>query len=280
MSTRTALYSSATDNWPTPQDFYDRLDAEFNFALDVCSSKANHKAPVFYALDHDNPNFRDGLAGDWAADAAGQTIWCNPPYGRGIRAWMEAALHAAQTGGATVVCLVPVRADSAWWHDLVLSTGAEVRYVRGRLKFGDAKNSAAFSSAVVIYRPTDVIGAAGPVHTVPNKLPAPAPAPVTDLDENSSAVPSPTVLHVSLPVAGTSTPRRCDAPAAAGGSSQSPAADGRDVHAASVQLSVEAWFRIREAAAIRARLLAGADPLGVRGGRRGATTVEAQLSRT
>lgn len=161
----TVLFSSNTDDWPTPQDFYDRLDAEFNFTLDVCSSTANHKAPTFYALDHPDPARRDGLNRNWAADAHDTTgttgsIWMNPPYGKGIDQWMTKAHEAAQAG-ATVVCLVPVRTSTHWWHDTVLATGAEVRYVRGRLTFGTAKHSAAFSSAVVIYRPTDTVGIPG-----------------------------------------------------------------------------------------------------------------------
>lgn len=167
-STRPAHLSSASDNWPTPQDFYDGLDAEFGFVLDVCASSANHKTTQFYALDHPDTGRRDGLAQDWAASAAalGGPVWMNPPYGRPIAAWMSKAFEAAQAG-ATVVTLVPVRADTAWWHDLVLATGAEVRYVRGRLTFGNAVNTAAFSSAVVVYRPTDQVGAPGPVRTTP-----------------------------------------------------------------------------------------------------------------
>ena len=104
------------------------------------------------------------LAGDWAGDThrlAGDA-WMNPPYGRPIGAWMAKAHQEAQKG-ATVVTLVPVRADTAWWHEHVLATGAEVRYVHGRLTFGDAVNTAAFASAVVIYRPTDTVGRPGPV---------------------------------------------------------------------------------------------------------------------
>lgn len=76
---RSALYSSATDDWPTPQDFYDRMDAEFGFTLDVCSSRANHKVPAYFALDHEDENRRDGLAADWADAGATGTIWMNPP---------------------------------------------------------------------------------------------------------------------------------------------------------------------------------------------------------
>lgn len=159
-----AHLSSRSDDWPTPARFFATLDAEFGFVLDVCASTANRKADSFYALDHPDEYRRDGLAGNWAADAAhlDGAVWMNPPYGRPISAWMAKAFTAAQAG-AVVVTLVPVRADTAWWHTHVLATGAEVRYVRGRLTFGDAVHTAAFASAVVIYRPTDVVGAPGPV---------------------------------------------------------------------------------------------------------------------
>ena len=149
-----AMFSSASDDWPTPKDFYDQLDAEFGFVLDACASTTNHKAPHYYALDHADPTRRDGLAGDWAADARvhGGSAFCNPPYGAQIGAWMARAAQTARDG-ATVVCLVPARTDTRWFHDHVLAEGAEVRFVRGRLKFGNAKTGAPFASLVIIYRP-------------------------------------------------------------------------------------------------------------------------------
>lgn len=88
---------------------------------------------------------------------------------------MQKAFDTAHSTGRVVVCLVPVRSSSAWWHELVLETGAEVRYVKGRLTFGDAKNSAAFASAIVVYRPTDMVGHPGKVTTVVNKVRTVAP---------------------------------------------------------------------------------------------------------
>ena len=172
---RSALYSSASDNWPTPQTFFDALHAEFGLVVDVCADAANRKAPAYYGLDHVDPSRRDGLAGDWAADAqaAGGAVWMNPPYGKAIGAWMAKAAATAQAG-AVVVTLVPVRADTAWWHEHVLDTGAEVRFVRGRLTFGNAVNTATFASAVVIYRPSDVLGQPGPVGTIARTVTASA----------------------------------------------------------------------------------------------------------
>ena len=148
---KAALRSSATDAWPTPQSFFDTLNDEFGFTLDVCADSQNHKAPAYYALDHDDPARRDGLTGDWLTDARGGAIWMNPPYGRGITAWMAKAAKVARQG-ATIVCLIPARTDARWFHDFVLAEGAEVRFVRGRLKFGQATTSAPFANLVVVYR--------------------------------------------------------------------------------------------------------------------------------
>jgi len=198
---RSALFSSATDNWPTPQDFYDRLNDEFNFELDVCSSRANHKAPFYFALDHEDAARRDGLEADWSDGGATGAVWMNPPYGKTIRAWMAKAFETAHSTGRTVVCLVPVRSSSLWWHDLVLDTGAEVRYVKGRLTFGDATNTAAFGSAVVIYRPSDVVGTPGVVSTMVNKVKPPKTpaAPVAAREESAAhQVPSVSAKRAGL----------------------------------------------------------------------------------
>lgn len=139
-------FSSASTEWSTPQDFFDQLNAEFGFTLDVCASKENAKCEFFYSPAN------DGLEQFWAQDAKklGGAIWMNPPYGRGIGVWVSKASAAAQNG-ATVVCLLPARTDTRWWHDYIQDK-AEVRFVRGRLKFGGAKNSAPFPSVVVIFR--------------------------------------------------------------------------------------------------------------------------------
>jgi phage N-6-adenine-methyltransferase len=110
----------------------------------VCASASNHKCRRFFT------EADDGLAQDWGREVA----WCNPPYGRhggGIAAWMAKAASASRAG-ATVVCLVPSRTDTAWWHESVMKA-AEVRLVRGRLAFGDAKTNAPFASAIIVFRP-------------------------------------------------------------------------------------------------------------------------------
>lgn len=130
-------FSSETDLWATPLDFFEALDEEFGFETDVCALPENAKCRQFYTPE------QDGLAQEWRG-----TCWMNPPYGREIGQWMKKAYESSQQG-ATVVCLVPARTDTAWWHDYAKK--GSVRFVRGRLKFGGHKNSAPFPSAVVVF---------------------------------------------------------------------------------------------------------------------------------
>lgn len=129
------FFSSKSDEWSTPQDFFDTLDSEFHFDLDVCALPENAKCPNYYTPE-DN-----GLVQPWAG-----TIWCNPPYGREIGKWVEKAANS----GTTVVMLLPARTDTKWFHDWIYGK-AEVRFVRGRLKFGGCPNAAPFPSMVVIF---------------------------------------------------------------------------------------------------------------------------------
>jgi phage N-6-adenine-methyltransferase len=140
-----AGFSSQTDNWATPKAVFAALDAEFHFDLDVCADATNAKCARFFSAAD------DGLAQEWPG-----TVWLNPPYGRhggGIAAWMEKARESAQAG-ATVVCLVPARTDTRWWHESAMRA-AEVRLVKGRLSFGAGDNPAPFPSAIVVFRPGD-----------------------------------------------------------------------------------------------------------------------------
>jgi len=134
------MFSSKTDLWETPQDFFNRMDAEFGFELDVCARPENAKCDSYFTPEI------DGLTQEWLG-----VCWMNPPYGRDIGKWIKKAYESAQANGATVVCLVPARTDTKWWHDYCMK--AEYRLLRGRLKFGGHTNSAPFPSAVVIFRP-------------------------------------------------------------------------------------------------------------------------------
>lgn len=130
-------FSSETDLWSTPQDFFDKYNALYKFTLDVCANSDNAKCPKFFSTE-DN-----GLEQNWSG-----VCWMNPPYGREIIHWMKKAYESSLTG-ATVVCLVPARTDTKWWHEYAMN--GDIEFIRGRLKFGDAKNSAPFPSAVVVF---------------------------------------------------------------------------------------------------------------------------------
>jgi phage N-6-adenine-methyltransferase len=133
-------FSSTTDLWATPQATFDALNAEFGFDLDVCATADNAKCELFFTKEV------DGLAQNWGR----ATCFMNPPYGRAIGHWMRKAYESAHRG-ATVVCLVPARTDTAWWHDFAVK--GEVRFLRGRLKFGQSKKDAPFPCAIVVFRP-------------------------------------------------------------------------------------------------------------------------------
>lgn len=133
------MFSSKTDCWATPQDFFDKLDKEFHFTLDVCATTENAKCENYYTPE------LDGLSMPWRG-----VCWCNPPYGRQIGQWVRRAFFAS-VSGATVVMLLPARTDTKWFHDYIYQK-AEIRFIKGRLKFGDSNNSAPFPSMVVVFR--------------------------------------------------------------------------------------------------------------------------------
>lgn len=130
------LLSSTTAEWATPQDFFDAQNLIHKFTLDVCADSTNAKCPIYFDKQ------ADGLKQTWAG-----TCWMNPPYGREIGKWMQKAYQSA-ANGTIVVCLVPARTDTKWWHDYAIK--GHVTFIKGRLKFGDAKNSAPFPSALIV----------------------------------------------------------------------------------------------------------------------------------
>lgn len=131
-------HSSESDEWATPQELYDMLDAEFGFEVDVCASVDNAKCATYFTQED------DGLSQEWRG-----ICWMNPPYSA-IADWMQKAFESSKDG-ATVVCLVPARTDTAWWWNT--SRYGEVRFLKGRLKFGESTNSAPFPSSVVVFGP-------------------------------------------------------------------------------------------------------------------------------
>lgn len=144
------MRTSLDDTWTTPRDFFDKLNSEFDFGLDAAALSTSTLVPDnWYGPDHFNIARRDALALDWNKDTD-KPIWLNPPYGRVIKDWVAKASSVASEGG-TVVCLVPARTDTTWWHSYCINA-YEIRYIKGRLKFGNSKNSAPFPSAIVVMK--------------------------------------------------------------------------------------------------------------------------------
>lgn len=135
-----ALYSSNSEEWATPQALFDELNREFHFTLDPCATPENAKCSHFFTRDE------NGLAQSWR----GETVFCNPPYGRGVEEWVKKA-HEEALKGATVVLLIAARTDTAYFHDYIYEQH-EIRFIRGRLHFNESKNAAPFPSMLVIMR--------------------------------------------------------------------------------------------------------------------------------
>lgn len=142
MENISVMFSSKTNDWSTPQDFFDELNTEFQFTLDPCADKYNHKCEKYYTEED------DGLLQDWG----GEIVFCNPPYGKAIKDWVRKAYIEGCKPNTTVVMLIPARTDTTYFHDYIYHDAKEIRFIRGRLKFGNSKNAAPFPSMVVIYR--------------------------------------------------------------------------------------------------------------------------------
>jgi len=133
------MFSSETDQWSTPQEYFDDISKEFTFTTDVCASAENAKV-LHYFTRADN-----GLIQDWNG-----VCWMNPPYGRVIGKWVKKAYESSM-GSATVVGLLPARTDTKWFHEYIYGK-SEIRFIKGRLRFGGCKNPAPFPSMLVIWK--------------------------------------------------------------------------------------------------------------------------------
>lgn len=131
-------FSSKSESWETPKDFFNKYNLIYSFTLDVCADASNKKVERFFSKEE------DGLSKDWSNDVC----WMNPPYGRGIYKWMQKA-YEESLKGAIVVCLIPSRTDTKWWHDFAVK--GDITFIKGRLKFNNCKNPAPFPSAVVVF---------------------------------------------------------------------------------------------------------------------------------
>ena len=137
---KSVLFRSKTDEWESPDNIFSLMHLEFAFDLDVCASHENAKCSRYFVRAD------DGLQQAWSG-----ACWMNPPYGKTISSWVRKA-YESSLAGATVVCLLPARTDTVWWHQFV-QPYAEVRFLKGRLKFGGLENSAPFASVIAIFRP-------------------------------------------------------------------------------------------------------------------------------
>ena len=138
MSINEGMFTSDRSDWETPQQFFDELNKEFHFTLDVCAAIDNAKCQRYF------PPIIDGLKQTWDG-----TCWMNPPYGRKIGEWIKKA-YESSLEGCTVVCLLPARTDTKWFHSYC--TKGEIRFIKGRLKFVGSKWNAPFPNMVVIFR--------------------------------------------------------------------------------------------------------------------------------
>lgn len=135
------MFSSDKEEWATPQDFFDQLDSEFHFTLDPCALPENAKCPKYFT-----PKI-NGLNQDWQ----NHVVFCNPPYGQKIKVWVEKCFNESRKRNTVVVMLIPARTDTKYFHKWIYKVSREIRFVRGRLRFGDSKNAAPFPSMVVVF---------------------------------------------------------------------------------------------------------------------------------
>lgn len=133
------MFSSKDQTCETPIEFFDKVNEEFNFDIDVCAIPQTAKCEKYYTPDI------DALKQEWSG-----VCWMNPPYGKDIKIWIKKA-YEESLKGAIVVCLIPSRTDTTYWHEFIFPYASEIRFIKGRLKFGDSKNSAPFPSALVIF---------------------------------------------------------------------------------------------------------------------------------
>jgi site-specific DNA-methyltransferase (adenine-specific) len=135
------IFSSNSSEWATPKEFFNVLNAEFNFTLDPCATAKNAKCAKFFTKEE------NGLLQSWK----GERVFCNPPYGKEISAWVKKCYKESQNGAEIVVMLIPARTDTRFFHEYIYQKH-EVRFIAGRLHFNESKRSAPFPSMVVVMR--------------------------------------------------------------------------------------------------------------------------------
>lgn len=132
-------FSSKKDDWETPWEFFEKYNKKYNFELDVCANKTNKKCDSYFTVEE------NGLLQSWE----GKTCWMNPPYGRQIGKWVQKAYEESKRG-ATVICLLPARTDTKWFHDFCIK--GNIEFIKGRIKFVGAEHPAPFPSMIVEFK--------------------------------------------------------------------------------------------------------------------------------
>lgn len=139
-----SLFSNNSNEWATPQNFYDELNKIYKFTLDPAANKFNAKCKKFYTIED------DGLSKTWK----NEVVFCNPPYGRNIYKWVEKCYNENKNNNTKIILLIPSRTDTKYFHDFIYKK-YPIRFIQGRIKFGDSKNSAPFPSLLVLFDSTN-----------------------------------------------------------------------------------------------------------------------------
>jgi len=139
-------FKSKSEEYETPKEIFEPLQKEFNLQLDVCASSSNYKLDNYFTKED------DALTKDWHKYG---NFWMNPPFGRELKKWVQKA-YEESTKGVTGVSILPVRSNTNWWHELIIGVGAEVRFLKGRVKFNDCIKGAWLPFAIVIWKSEDL----------------------------------------------------------------------------------------------------------------------------
>ncbi len=137
-------FSNRRQDWETPDEIFEPLAKEFKIVLDVCATNENHKCATWFTKE------QNGLLQDWSTFSA---CWMNPPFGNQSK-WVRKAYKESQKG-TTVVCLLPCRTNTNWWHDYCMK--GEIRFIRGRPVFKGAKYGLPLPLAIVIFKSPGIV---------------------------------------------------------------------------------------------------------------------------
>lgn len=142
MNNKEVMFSSQTITWSTPEEFFNKVDSEYNFTVDVCADTTNYKCKKYFSPKD------DGLKQSWQNNVC----WCNPPYGSACKEWVKKAYEECSEN-CTIVMLLPARTDVKWFHNYIYNNkNCKITFLKGRLKFSGCKTSAPFPSMLVEFK--------------------------------------------------------------------------------------------------------------------------------